>query len=309
MKIKHKKIYALASLFTLVFLTSAPTIKDTHAALTPPTSYDLSYEYVGISGKFFFRDVNFNSQTQLDFERTSSSGYFNYTNYNQYNVNGYDETGGYLGMTMTFNRSNTSWTQTSGSFYHPSFAETKIGSDSTVGTIISKVYLKFNNQTNKDYGLFLDMSSSPTAAIPLNVFIDGYRVYDDSSVSLSWNTPWISFLSLYIPSYSYLEIEVRTTSTSRYLDAWYLQDLGLSAAYNVGLTDNSAAYELGFDAGYDAADAPNLLISAAESIIGIFVNFMFIIFTLDIFGVSILTIVGVLFGILAITWILKTLRG
>ena len=68
-------------------------------------------------------------------------------------------------------------------------------------------------------------------------------------------------------------------------------------------------YDIGFDAGYDSIEAPNTLINAVESLIGMFVNFTFIIFSLEIFGISILSIVGVLFGIVAIVWILKTIRG
>jgi hypothetical protein len=115
---------------------------------------------------------------------------------------------------------------------------------------------------------------------------------------------------LYIPSYSTVIVGAQPTNTSSsyYFDGWYLKDLGVSAAYDAGYDDG---YDIGEADGYEdgLGNNPNILINATESLIGMFVNFTFILFSLELFGVSILSVVGVLFGIVAIVWILKTIRG
>jgi hypothetical protein len=193
---------------------------------------------------------------------------------------------------MTFNRSNSLWYSFGGG-YLPD--EDKIGSDNSVGTINQKVYLSINNQTNKDYYLYFDLSSSSSS---------NFEYYINGLPTVTYTRFTTLFRTFYIPAYSNTEHFSNSTSVSLYLDAWYLKDLGVSDSYDAG-------YDVGEADGYadGLSNNPNILINAAESLIGMFVNFTFIIFTLEIFGVSILTVVGVLFGIVAITWILKTIRG
>jgi hypothetical protein len=107
-----------------------------------------------------------------------------------------------------------------------------------------------------------------------------------------------------LPAFSYVEFFTENNaSNTNYFDSWYLQDLGFNTAYSNG-------YDAGEEIGYiDGLENSNFLITAVESLIGMMVNFTFIMFSLEIFGVNILMIIGVLFGIIAITWILKTIRG
>jgi hypothetical protein len=112
-----------------------------------------------------------------------------------------------------------------------------------------------------------------------------------------------TYTNILIPTYSKIRLQLPETSGARYFDAWYLEDLGVSDSYTAG-------YDIGEEIGYiDGLENSNFLITAVESLIGMMVNFTFIIFTLEIFGVNILMIIGVLFGVIAITWILKTIRG
>jgi hypothetical protein len=301
MKNKH---YSLLSTIAIACAVGVPLSLTTahelpvQAALTSPSTFDYFYAHTGSNwavGDFYDEFGN------PVYTRTADSTYFNYTT--TVNNSLYSDIPQGLEITMTFNRSNTSWSSTTGG-YIPN--DTKIGSDATVGTILNKMYLKFDNQTNRQYLLKLDVSSSPFAR---------YRVQYNSNIVLTnylldlfdITDPTI-LATIFIPAYTNIEIFRIESSAVQYFDAWYLQDLGVSAAYDAGYDDG---YDVGEADGYQdgLTNNPNLLINAAESFIGMFVNFIFIIFTLDIFGVSILSIVGILFGIITIVWILKTIKG
>jgi len=230
----------------------------------------------------------------VGYTRTADGVYYNYTNTSNHSTHPSIIPNG-LSITSTFNRSNTTWVAVDGLYYAE---DTKIGSDSTVGTI-SKFNLTISNNTNKDYNLYFDFSSSSTLSHQYqyqSTYVANYTLL---------NTIYAQFN---VPSYQTISIIRPSSSTAHYFDAWYLKDLGVSASYDTGY---DAGYEVGEDDGYQdgLSNNPNLLINAAESLIGMFVNFTFILFTLEMFGVSVLTIVGVLFGIITVVWILKTIRG
>jgi hypothetical protein len=268
------------------------------AALTKPASYDIQYSYYSAGGgdpnghRYALSDDT--GQIVPRYTRTADGIYYNYT----HTLTGTSTNllGEGLDITHTFNRSNTSWSSASPSGYHST--DTKIGSDSTVGTIQSKYSLTYSNQTNKNYLLYFDASS--TGLHYVSIEINNTSIYGEFGGLRITNT----MNQLYIPSYSTFEIFSISTPSARYFDAWYLKDLGVSDSFDAG-------YEVGEADGYadGLANNPNILINAAESLIGMFVNFTFILFSLELFGVSVLTVVGVLFGIVAIVWILKTIRG
>jgi hypothetical protein len=303
MKNKH---YSLLSVIAIACAVGVPLSLTTahelpvQAALTQPSTFDYFYAHTGSNwalGDFYDEYGN------PSYTRTADSTYFNYTT--TINNSLYSDIPQGLEITMTFNRSNTSWSSTTGG-YIPT--DTKIGSDNTVGTINDKYILQFNNQTTNDYILFLDISSTGGAI---------YNYYDINSQrygGIEQGSGLAILLThlynnrIFIPAYSNVIIKPTLSGSLRYLDAWYLKDLGVSASYEAGYDDG---YDVGETDGYQdgLTNNPNLLINAAESFIGMFVNFIFIIFTLDIFGVSILSIVGILFGIITIVWILKTIKG
>ena len=274
------------------------------AALTAPASWDIKYAHDGFEYGITnpSHNTSNNDLSYPEYNRTADGIYYNYTTQIDLNDTSIIPQG--LVITHTFNRSNTSWMIGAGSTYQA--VDTKIGSDSTVGTISQKIYLRINNQTTKDYLLYFDISSSSNGTY-LDIDINnndisqyyGNVYFEPASTQLN---------TLYIPSYTDFIISATSVSLTRYLDAWYLKDLGVSVSYDAGY---DAGYEVGEDDGYadGLANNPNLIINAAESLIGMFVNFTFILFSLELFGVSILSIVGVLFGIIAIVWILKTIRG
>jgi hypothetical protein len=231
-----QQLMLVAMLSVGTALTTMGRLKPVAASLTPPASYDYSYTWnAGASEQY----LNVNGVDSIPlYTRTADGIYFNYTT--TFNVvDG-------LSLTQTFNRSNSTW-QASGTSYKPD--DTKIGSDATVGTVINKIYFSFNNQTNKDYLLYFDISSSPNGTY-LDIDIDsndisqyyGNVYFEPASTQLN---------TLYIPSYTTYSIAATSVSLMRYFDAWYLQDLGISESYQQGLdaeTDGILTDYLGTDA-------------------------------------------------------------
>ena len=215
-------------------LTTMGRLKPVAASLTPPTSYDYSYTWNATDSEQY---LNVNGVNSIPlYTRTVDGAYYNYTS----TVNVIDG----LIVTHLFNRSNTTW-QASGTSYKPD--ENKIGSDNTVGSLANKVYLKFDNQTNKNYNLFFDRSSSP-ATDYYSYEINGAQYFGPFN---SFQVAASTMNKLYLPSYTEIVIRRDGISTAQYLDAWYLLDLGISDSYQSGLdsqTDGILTDYLGTDA-------------------------------------------------------------
>ena len=283
MKLKNK-IFTLLSVFTLVGLTNSFTLKDLNAALTAPTGIDYKYVYDGI----FTFELQTGTGTTIsapEYTRTTDDIYYNYS------VT-YEVIDG-LQVTQTFNRSNTSWTGGTPGYYP---TDTKIGSNSTVGTV-QKIRLIFNNQSTNNFLLYLDYSSTGTDVL-LQMFYNGDRVYSYLSSQLIYNT--FNQLSRFpIPAGYSVDIRMHDTSSIRYFDAWYLKDLGVSASYDAGV-------DAGYGQGQDDAD---LLVTGFQAMVGILVNFLLLIVNLEVFGISILSVFSILALFVGIIWILKIIRG
>jgi hypothetical protein len=283
----YLSILAIACAVAVPLLSATARELPVQAALTAPASWTYKYTNEDFPG-YKIRSTTAVISTPA-YTRTADSTYYNYTNTSTITTG--------LTVAQRFNRSNTSWYDNAGTWI-PS--DTKIGSDSSVGTLYSKVDITFDNQTSKDYYIFLDLADSSGNRL--------FRLYIDDVLMTNANDSTFPYYDgglqrEYIPSYTKVQFLSYSSGLDTYLSAWYLQDLGVSNAYDAG-------YDAGFDDGYvDGLENSNFLITAVESLIGMMVNFTFIIFSLEIFGVNILMIIGVLFGIIAITWILKTIRG
>jgi hypothetical protein len=230
-----QQLMLVAMLSVGTALTTMGRIKPVVASLTAPTSYDYSYTWNATDSEQY---LNVNGVDSIPlYTRTADGVYYDYVS--TFNViDGFD-------VTMDFQRSNTTW-QASGISYKPD--EARIGSDSTVGSINNKMILSFNNQTNKDYRMHLDLSSGPNSlgasinfnSRPLN-FYYGTIFMEPSS----------SYIRFDIPSHTLVVFNTTTTSSARYFDAWYLQNLGISPSYQAGLdaeTDGILTDYLGTDA-------------------------------------------------------------
>jgi hypothetical protein len=304
----NKKLPILLGVITLSYISTLGQFKpvQTEAALTAPTSYDYAFRSITSGGNnFFIYEDKINTITSIPlFTRTTDSTYFNYSHdfldgQHSNTSNFYLPDG--LNVQMTFNRSNTSWTDASPySGYYPT--DTKIGSDNSVGSITNKVNLKFDNQTNKNYNIIFDFSSTGNGIFgPLITY----------NLETSYYLSFIQSTTLYkvlLPAYYNIEVYFSTTAGPRYFDAWYLQDLGVSAAYDAGIND-SDAYSIGFAAGFDAITAPNTLLNGFQAMVGILVNFFLMIVNLEVFGVSISSVFAIIVIFVGIIWTLKIIRG
>ena len=283
---KFSNLYLVGGLVALIGISSFnQPFNNAHAALTAPATWTFKYTNQDFPG------YKIRSQTAVvstpSYTRTADGIYYNYTNTSTITTG--------LTVTQTFNRSNTTW-YTSGSTYIPN--DTKIGSNASVGTI-SKEYLKFDNQTSKDYYLYLDKSSN--AGFLNYQFLLNGLTFVNTSGGLYMHVVTSLFMNLVIPSYSTFEMISLTSSSAVYIDAWYLQDLGVSAAYDAGVDD-------GIIQGEQSADS-TVLLDAVETVVGISVNFLLMIMTFSIFDISLLNIALVLVSVIGIVWILKALRG
>jgi hypothetical protein len=298
MKLKNK-IYTLLSVFTLVGLTHSLTLKELNAALTAPASFDFKYVYSSFHTQFMFTKTSFSAEP-VSYVRIAAGAYYNYTSTIDADNTLLPEG---LEITMTFNRSNTTWTNPFGSIYRPS--DTKIGSNNTVGSVANKVYLTFDNQTTKNYSLFLDTSSTNIYKYNTIEYNDiPYFTFVDDSV---YTTP-TQLLKLFLPSYTKLEFGTQNYSSEMYLDAWYLQDLGVSNSYNNGYDNGQAdGYSDGYSDGLN--NNPNILLNGFQAMVGILVNFVLMIVNLEVFGVSIIGIFSIVVLFTGIVWVLKLIRG
>lgn len=283
MNLKFKKLYATLAVGLLTALSFTPTL-NTEAALTAPTLWTFKYTNQDAPG-FKLRNSTSVISTPT-YVRTADLTYWNYTST-------FTITSG-LTATQTFNRSNTTWAFDAASGnYIPSAAA--IGSDNTVGNIQKKVYLKFDNQTNKDYFVYFDGSSNTEAAAATWFGVNGLREGRQNIDYIINNT----LSGQYLPSYTSIEFYYEYSVNSRYFDAWYLKDLGLSAAYQAGV-----------DAGYiQGQDEANLLVTGFSAMVGILVNFVLMIVNLEVFGVSLMGIFAIIVLFTGIVWFLKLIRG
>jgi hypothetical protein len=271
---KVNKIAILMGVAGLVYGTSSNAFYNVDASLTAPTDYDFGFTYSTLINRQVLRTKDNVLESHLAFARAVDGVYYNYTwsgSTPTYFTSDAPSTiipDGLI-IDMTFNRSNTGW-----SFISPYYwsNENKIGSTSAVGTIANKIKLVFDNQTSKNYRLFLDVSST-AAATYWEYLFDTHLFYGEFG-GLRVSESAQNFL--YIPAFTKVEIRTISTSGARYFDAWYLKDLGVSDSW----TD-------GFDEGYD--DGENAIIASGglQGIIeGVFEGIVAI-FGIEIFnGVS-----------------------
>ena len=273
---KNKKILMLALVSGIVYSTTSNAFIKTEAGLTPPSSYDLYYApyydggfvaWMGGRGAVGSGTNITDRYTDPTYTRTSSGSYYNYFTTWGTTGDNYPWIPNGLQITMTFNRSNVgNWVDSSG--WYPE--HDVIGSDNTVGSIEKKFYIKFDNQTNKDFYLYFDFFSTTSGTVNGAFYMNGYLVKALGPSILTG-----SFRAVYLPAYSNLEHYTESTSSAFYFNAWYLQDLGVSASYEAGydggLIDGYDdglidGYDDGFDDGVDVGQTNAVLSGGIGSI-------------------------------------------
>jgi hypothetical protein len=303
MKIKNK-IFTLLSVFTLVGLTHSLTLKELNASLTAPTTYNINYSWDSASLRQELGTSSIGGPAPV-YTRTASGSFFNYTttinNSTHSSILPYG-----LEITMIFNHSNTNWTSVSGG-YVPT--ENKIGSNNTVGSTSRKWYFKYDNQTNKDYKIFLDFSSTADINRVYHLYINGQVYINNLDNNRLYYVDANKLFQVWLPAFSYVEFFTENNaSNTNYFDSWYLQDLGFNTAYSNGYDFGQAE---GYSDGYadGLGNNPNILLNGFQAMVGILVNFMLMILNLEVFNVSIMSVFGILALFVGVIWILKIVRG
>ena len=230
-----KQLMLVAMLSVGTALTTMGKLKPLAASLTPPATYKYSYTWNATASEQY---LNVNGVDSIPlYTRTADGVYYNYTST-------FDVIDG-LSITQTFKRSNTLW-ESSGTSYKPN--QDRIGSYNDVGNA-NKLYFQISNSTSIDYKLYFDTSSSGQALVIFLSYYDDIPFGRDNVGQLVILNNYLSMLL--IPSYSMFEIDSQSTALAVMFDAWYLQDLGISDAYQAGLdaqTDGILTDYLGTDA-------------------------------------------------------------
>jgi hypothetical protein len=224
---KLHQVGILLSVFGIVGITTPSNFNNVQAALPSPTIDINSISFrnddnFGQWGYYLGTDVWSNGpDINALFEREADGIYWNYfTNF---------DFGG-LEVSMQFNRSNTGWT--SSSFYYVPYLTNSIGSNNAVGIVANKVYLEFDNQTNKDYYFYFDQSLTGSPRQYYVLLNNNYYVtYNNNNDFFVLNT---AFTKIFIPAYSNFKMYSTTNSNTHYFNAWYLDEIGTSQAFIEG---------------------------------------------------------------------------
>jgi hypothetical protein len=298
-------------------------INDKKGLITPPASYNFSYIWSAITNRYVYYDNINDIEFNVDYSRTSDGAYYDYFSGigsavgQGFKDASFNPIG--LDISLQFHRSDSTWGTTGGgSRYVPT--DTKIGSSNEVGTTTSKVDLNFNNQTSKDYFLFLDISPSSSDHQWLLKIDNGSYVYvvaDYSQYVFKSN-----MVGILIPSYSNVQFLCPSVSTAEYLGAFYIKDMGVSNSYQEGYDNASGigqnsydilssnallSYSYAYDSGYiDGGSVMTDIFSLFSSAIAVVGDVL----SISLFGaftigglISIPLVMGLLF------WIIEKWRG
>lgn len=289
----HISLASLVGVIGLVWGSSTPTITAS-AALAAPASWDYAYKYNATNDEFEFVRYDASASNTPVYTRTVDSTYYNYT----YTGNGNDTLP--FEVTLTFNRSNTSWKSYGGGYTSD---DTKIGSDASVGSITNKFYIYVNNNTNMDYMMYFDISSSGSFIDTTLLINNMYYVVNSGSVA--FYIPTTNALRYFlIPAFSTIALSAYVTSATRYIDALYFDNIGTSPAYTAGVEDTESdiqtlineAYLNGYQEALDMQTA-DALTNGASIFIGL-ILMLFLTFVgigKRIFILNLLAIAGTIF--------------
>jgi hypothetical protein len=249
-----KQILMLMGVATLTYASANLSFVETTASLSQPTNWDIGYINSPASADYLLTTKTIGTGTgsilNPAYTRTADGSYYNYQaewdngDFPAILPNG-------LTINTTFNRSNTTWSSSGTGLYYPQGGS--IGSDNTVGTPNKKIHFVLNNQTNKNYLLSLDISSTSHAFTNFRVSYDGIYIGGWTNTT---EYPVIveELAEIYVPAFFEVELYTFTSADDRdkYFDSWYLQDLGVSAAYNEGyIVGENDGYDSGLSDGYD----------------------------------------------------------
>jgi hypothetical protein len=296
-------------LMTYLSTLGQTNLVQTQAALTAPPTWNYGFIYNATQDLYRLTNSDGSNYGWPGFVKTTASSF---NSYSWNSATGYFDDGDNstpdtlpqqilpngLNVVMTFNRSNTTWFDLDGYSYAD---DTKIGSNSSVGTIADKYSIHFKNYTNKHYRVYADLSSTGNGFGIVNTWWYNNILYGTSSnfTSASFFIP-----IAIIPPFTEYRFAAAGTGSANYFDAWYLQDLGIAQSWQDGYDEGQ---EDGFQDGL--TNNPNLLINGFEAMVGILINMVFMVLNLSVFDVSLLNIFGIIVLFVGIIWILRLIRG
>lgn len=252
MKINNKLIALSTTALFAVFSFNNPL--KASALITPTFSYDYSYTF-NTGTPWLIKD---STGTPDNFIPTATryldSGLYTYTLDMTREYTGGGST--VVGITqwpldtlIQFTRSNSTWFDWSGS---GDFAPTASAISTTTTSIISKLIMVLTNTSDNAYSFYIDNDTN-TGNRSFNLYYNGVNLFP---AYINFSNSAIQ--QVYIPPNTTVRIEMVPTSSSSYLDALYIKDLGMPNAdvindatadgYNDGYSDG---YDTGLDDGYN----------------------------------------------------------
>jgi len=168
----------------------------------------------------------------------------------------------------------------------------------------SKTFTPLNSGTD---GYFIGLTASDIFDI---IKLDNFVLVDLTSLGITLSQTLLDYYyDIYFALYNNID-----------LDTFYNQGLGVG--YGNGLEDyhdgfynyldplEGVPYNTGYNEGLDYAVQNNIsILSIFELIFGVALNMLTFIITIDVFGISILSIISVLSLMIGAVWILKMIRG
>lgn len=256
-----KKLSILMGVGLIAYGTSHINLTNTNAALSAPSSWNIRYRNLNNTGPGprWALESTSSSVNDPGYVRSGISPNFNYDNGLGGTGWNHDDFPNIIpdGMTINlrFNESNTSWiTDGSGMYYPGNFS---IGSTGKA-TTFDNVKIEVNNQTNKDYHLYFDLSSSANVIQTLTIQNGNnlWSIYD----AVHYNATDGFLERIMLPAFTYITIRSHASGHSNnniLFDALYLTEIGTSSAYTNGYDDGFdngiiSGYPSGYDDGYDA---------------------------------------------------------
>lgn len=251
----YKKLLILSAVGVVSYATTNFNFVNSQAALSAPADYAVGYFQNPVSADWVITKKTGGTATyNPGFVRTGTSPDYTYDN-------GLGGTGWDYGdfptiipqgitINLRFNESNTGWISGGFGMYYPDGGA--IGSTGKTPNF-DNVKIEINNQTNKDYHLYFDISSSNNViqTLTLQNGSNIWSIYD----AVYYNGADGFLERIAVPAYTTLTIRSHAFGNANNnitLDAFYLVDLGVSASYNEGYDQGETdGYDSGLSDGYD----------------------------------------------------------
>jgi hypothetical protein len=249
-----KQILALLGVGTLAYGSVNLTFTQTQAALTKPIDWTIGYYQNNVSADWLLTTKAIGNGTGAilnpGYTRSGTSPNYDYSS--GFGGTGWDH-GDFpniipngLTINMVFGKSNTNWLSSGFGLFYPGGGP--IGTSLTGVSSPLAIDITFDNQTNKNYLLVFDRSSSPQNNY-YGIYYNNFQYGGNNNATLFAAANNLN--NVFIPSYTNISLKI-FSGYAEYFDAWYLDDLGVNGAYTSGYDDGvEVSYDVGYSDGYN----------------------------------------------------------